>query len=255
MTAPNDLASLFANPPAGPSLNWRFRQGKILAWDPATLENTVAVGGSTLTDLPVLGVAETATLAVGDVVAVAVIGDEQSHTRTFCIVGQMVIPNTAAAFSALSFLSSRTFTASVAANQNTTSGSYGDLTTVGPTVPNVPIGPSSRCLVTISAGIQITINVPAGVQVNGGDMSFQILDAGGNEVMAPASIPAARIGLVTSATVGLTIDDFVSVSQQYVITSAQGLTPGLHTFRAKYRSDDATLGAIFGNRTITVVAL
>lgn len=245
-------ADLILPNPGPAALPVSYRQGVIIEWNPATCENKVQVGGSggpIFENLPVLGVAETATYEPGDVVGLHNLG------WTLAIIGQLVMPGTPQALDALSFLSKRTFTNTVATNQNTTSASYVDLATVGPTVPNVLIGPSSRCLVIISAGIQITINVPAGVQVNGGDMSFQVLNAGGTEVVAPNSIPSARIGLVTSATVGLTIDDYVSASQQYVLTSANGLTPGAHTFIAKYRADDNTLGATFGQRAITVIPL
>ena len=45
-----------------------FRMGTLASWNSTTGENTVTVGGSTLTDLPVLQTTALPTLTEGDVV-------------------------------------------------------------------------------------------------------------------------------------------------------------------------------------------
>src|SRR5690349_6190412 len=97
-----DLASLFDDPPAGPSQPMAYRQGIIQTFNQNTLENTVLVGDSILTNLPVLGVAEAASYVPNTVVGIHCVGSSWS------IVGRFAIPNTADATNAISLLSNHT---------------------------------------------------------------------------------------------------------------------------------------------------
>ena len=144
VTRPDDLTSLFTAQPAQPAPTIRYRQGIILNWDPVTLENTVMVGGTLLTDLPVLGAAEAASYHEGTVVGLAVI------ESTWAIIGRFVIPNTADAEDAITQVGQRAQTATVTTQETTTSAPYVDLATPGPSV-TTRIAASGKAFVTVSA--------------------------------------------------------------------------------------------------------
>ncbi|HEY3484350.1 MAG TPA: hypothetical protein VGK49_03150, partial [Ilumatobacteraceae bacterium] len=91
----DDLVPLLAQSP-GPAVG--FRQGVIVTWDQETAENTVLVGRSIMTNLPILNTSEAAILAEGDVVGILVAG------ATWGILGRFTIPGTPEAVSALSSL-------------------------------------------------------------------------------------------------------------------------------------------------------
>jgi hypothetical protein len=82
------LADLFGPGPAPAAQPVAFRQGLLLSINAVTLANTVQVGGTVLTNLPLLG-GEASLLAAGDVVGVAVVGGD---AKTFYIIGQIVKP-------------------------------------------------------------------------------------------------------------------------------------------------------------------
>lgn len=119
----------------------------------------------------------------------------------------------------------------VATGQGTTSTSFTDLTTVGPSV-NVVTG--ANALVFLTA--QMT-NSGAG---NSAWMSF--------EVSGASSIGAsdARAVVITSHANG-------NPYRMTAVVMLNTLTPGTNTFQAKYRCGAGT--ATFSNRTIQVMAL
>jgi hypothetical protein len=90
--APDDLSALFAGAPAAPSQAMRYRQGILKSWDPVTAANTVLVGATLLSDLPILNSSDVLLLQVDDPVAVVVIGAEDSGARTHAILGRLTIP-------------------------------------------------------------------------------------------------------------------------------------------------------------------
>jgi hypothetical protein len=108
------------------------------------------VGGAVLPNLPVLGVAEAASFAPGAAVGLAVV------ESTWAIIGRFVRPGTQEATDAITQLSQRAFTATVLTLESTSSTSFTDLATVGPTVPNVRIPASGKARVTISAQFSAT---------------------------------------------------------------------------------------------------
>jgi hypothetical protein len=229
----DDLTPLFGDDPAEPGRGMTYRQGTILTWDPATLENTVQVGGGLLTDLPILGLGEAASYAVGDVVGIMAVGS------TWAIIGQLVIPGSAQAESAISLLSSNTYSASTAAFETRTSASWGDLSTVGPVVTDVRIGPSGRCLVWITSTL--------GLLVTGGgaEMAYEI---SGATTVGTGDTPPSLALYNDSAGISAAMSRLVL---------QEGLNTGLHTFTAKYSAPDLGGGgsARFGGRNLTVVAL
>lgn len=230
------LVSLFNAPLAPPSQDMRFRQGVVESWNPLTAENTVQVGGTVLTDLPVLNTSEALTLRPGDVVAVAVIGD--TGARTYAIMGRLTIPNTPSAASALNAFSSRVQTNTVTASESTTSVVYTDLTTPGPTVTDVPVT-TGRAIVFCAADMQPTAS----------ENAYMNVAVSGATSIAPNSAqldPQAYI-------VGWGAADQVPVSASRPIL-VTGLNVGYHTFQAKYRTGTGNLVTI-RNRSLIVFAL
>jgi microcystin-dependent protein len=92
-----DLASLFSDPPEQPSQDVRYRQGVIITIDQDTLENTVNVGGTILTNLTVLSTGDARLLLPGAVVGVLAVG---TSTKSMFITGRIIIPNSPEAESA-----------------------------------------------------------------------------------------------------------------------------------------------------------
>jgi len=227
----DDLTDLFTAQPTGPATPIMYRQGIIQTWNPTTLQNTVRVGQTTLTDLPVLGVAEAASYREGTTVGLAIINS------TWAIIGRFVIPNTDDAQDAITQISQRAQTATILTQESTDSSTFVDLATVGPQVLNVRIPASGKVEVVISA--QFTAHDPdpvsvgsVGVQVSGSttiapDSKQSLLFLAPN----PAGIQASRSVLFTGLPVG-----------------------GNCHFKLMYRADGSTL-MDFAFRDIIVRAL
>lgn len=78
----DDTSTLFRRGPAGA----RFRQGTIVAWDPATGANTIDIGGSLITDVPILNTGEAIALRAGHVVGLL------GQNRSWFILGRITPP-------------------------------------------------------------------------------------------------------------------------------------------------------------------
>ena len=232
MSTQDDLAALFLPPPAGAGTPMTYRQGVVVAWNPETAENTIRVGGTDLTDIPILGLGQGTTLRVGDVVGLMLVGS------SWAIMGQLVIPGTTQAARAISVPSANTYSASTAAFETRDTSTWGDLATVGPIVDDVQIGPSGRCLVYITSTIVMLVTA------GGGEMAYEI---SGATTVGTGDTPPA-LSYYGPAGSGPT-------STRLVLQ--EGLTPGIHTFTAKYSAPDFSAGgsARFGGRNLTVVAL
>lgn len=123
-------------------------------------------------------------------------------------------------------------TATVESDQTTTSTSYTDLSTPGPSV-TVNIGASGTALVSIGCGMYTAAAVKQAV-----------VDISGATTRAAASAPNA-IALR---------HDVATFSQKQSLTYLEtGLNRGSTTFTLKYRTNSGT--ANFFDRTITVVPL
>lgn len=83
MSGTDDLAPLFDKSEPGV----RFRQGTILAWNPATGENTIDVAGGQLTNVPVLNTSEAIALKAGHVVGLL------GQGMAWFIIGRITPPN------------------------------------------------------------------------------------------------------------------------------------------------------------------
>jgi len=136
-----------------------------------------------------------------------------------------------------SFVASSSYAATVGANgsvvatsQGTTSTTYTNLATAGPSA-SVIIGPSGNAIVTISALIS---NNTAGA---GGYMSFTASGVASSDSLSISSSSGslANVGYQQGSTFWVT-----------------GLTPGINTFTAQYKRNLAGT-ATFANRHITVI--
>ncbi len=220
------------------------RKGTVLAWDPLTAHNTVEVDGNLFEDLPILNTTEAAILQPGDVVGILAFGQAAS---SWWIVGRITVPGTPPAVSALTALGIRA--ANVSAVEGTTSSSYTDLTTVGPTLTDIPIGRSGRCLVFLSAYLQESSAPPA----RGGAMSFAVTGA----TTLPASFERElSIGHTDDGVIASGFSSNNLMIKSTAVIPVSGLQMGLNTFTAKYRQlGNVGVTVEFYNRTIIVFPL
>ena len=237
-----DIASLFSARPSKPSQDVRFRQGTIVSWDNLTLENVIDVGGTELSDLPVLGLAEVATYEAGDVVGILVIGNED-HGKTYAVIGQITAPDTPAALSALSFLAAFIQTDEVSTLETTNSTSATDLATVGPEV-TVRIGPSGLAIVFVSAEMFISTSTNGTVR----------------RALSGYTISGATTRAFTTVLVGAKHQESAAcalcqVGRYTAVDLCSGLTAGNNTFKMQYLCSNAADQVGFGSRQIIVFPL
>lgn len=215
--------------PAGPGQPMEYRQGTIKAWNPVTLENTVLVNKTEVYNLPVLGVAEAASFRADITVGLMCVGS------SWAILGRYVVPNTADAEDAITLVAQRRETSTVATSESTSSATFVDLTTVGPSVTLI-VPASGMIDVTLSA--QMEGLAPAmGVQVSG----------------------ATSIAATTTRSLVFALDTGDSTDELGLNASKlvpfEGLPPGESvTFTAKYRSTGLHT-AVFADRSISAQAL
>jgi hypothetical protein len=136
--------------------------------------------------------------------------------------------------------------------EGTTSTSFVDLATVGPSV-EVPVRSSGRILVQLFTQVQWPASTPATSKVEGGYASF--VGSGANTI----SLADAVAKLLPMHVWSWAISGGGTFSDTSTMMSASGavftgLTPGDTTFTAKYRSAAGNT-CEFGRRTIVVTAL
>ncbi|WP_371409729.1 hypothetical protein OG423_14080 [Micromonospora zamorensis] len=223
----DDLTPVLA---AQPAAGAGYRQGIVREWNPNTAENVVEVGGALITNMPVLNTNEVLLLAPGDVVGILTAGP------SWCILGRLTVPGTPAAATALNAI--RTKSVTVGTYETRTSAIWGDLTTPGPVVTDVVVGPSGRCLVFISS--TITLLTTSG----GGEMAYAITGA----TSVPTGDDPPALAWYGPAGSGPTMTRLVL---------QEGLNSGSHTFTAKYSAVDLGVGGSvrFGDRNLTVIPL
>lgn len=215
-----------------------FRQGKVVAWNRITAENTVDVGGAQLSDVPILNTTEASQLAAGDTVALLTFGS------TWWILGRVTIPGTPQAASALAAVFSR-----ITAARDDTSGTrndedFGDLTgsSVGPSV-TVQISDSGRALVFWSVDV-------------GQSVEWRSRVTGGTSVAVSGATTLAASGAysfgpnVTSLEVELA--GGLQGAMMHLFT---GLNPGSNTFTLKYRTIGEPGDVSFADREIAVLPM
>lgn len=231
--ASDDLAPVLA-PQPGPGVG--YRQGIIREWNPATAENVVDVAGTLLTNLPILNTNEALLLAPDDVVGILTAGP------SWCILGRLTIPGTAAAASALSMVSSGIAAGVVNTAQTTTSQTYTDLATAGPSA-TATIRASGKCLVIVSGQIGYNIVGTRG----GGAISYTA--SGANTLSTGSDRSVNHFMDIANAPTTLRKDQFGATFYH------SGLTPGSTTFAMKYRSQQTGVTVEFADRVIVVIPL
>lgn len=236
----DDLGDLWDTAPTGPALPVHHRQGKIIAFNQVTGANTVLIGKTQVSNLPMYGVAEAATLTAGAKVGILSTG------RQMYIAGRIVEPNSAGYTDAVNRLSSATLSQSVAAGESTTNTTYTDLATVGP-VLQATVKSSGRLIVLISASI-LALADQTGVR--GGSMGVEVRDSANNVLYLPASLPELTHSYSDNAT--HTLGDIVASTRVILL---EGLTPDTYTLIAKYQAGASGNTAQFANRNLTTIAL
>lgn len=110
-------------------------------------------------------------------------------------------------------------------------GTYGDLATPGPTVSNVTIGPSGRCVVFLSTGITVE-------NLRQGYASFNITGA----TFVPPDDSHSVFAISAN----------ISSGGAFLM---EGLNPGVHSFQAKYKgpTPGSNAQAIFYDRHLIVM--
>lgn len=199
--------------------NLGMRQGTVRSWDSSTGTNTVEVGGTVLEDLPVLASTGTVLLAEGDVVGLL------RYKSTYFVLGRIGVPGEGA-------LAIRAD--SVAAEEGTKSDSWTDLATVGPTLFDVYIGSTRRCLVYVSAETS---------WADGGGCAASFHVSGESDI-APEGVQSAYAGGKSAGS--------ISAAAFMVLTAGDGLHEGLNNFRMKFKRYVAEGTATFRNRRIVV---
>jgi hypothetical protein len=237
MTYPtHDLTPLFAAPPAG---GVGYRQGIVRAWNPATAENTVDVDGALVDNLSILNTNNDALqLAAGDVVGILTTGAAAS---SWAILGRLTIPGTPAAESLLSQVSSGIDAAVITTQQTTTSTTYTDLATVGPSA-TVTIRPTGKALVVVSSQMAFA---EVSTQETGAAVSFVASGANSIGTSSQRSVNSWLSVGGPPASIGRT--------DQYGATFyLSGLNTGETTFTLKYKTQMTGKTAYFADRVIVV---
>lgn len=215
-------------PPSGNS-DTGFEIGQIVSWDEASGVNTITVRGTTMNNLKCIQSGIGVLYQPGDTIAVF-----RFQTNYF-VWGKIAAPGAGSA-SQIRVASDPTLVLSHS------SLTYADLAgSVGPTLTNVYIGSSRRCLVLVSAAIY-------GNQTYG----FAGFQVSGDSIIAPGG--STRFAMAGTSAGGVTQVGAVSTAQ-VLLTAADGLNQGFHTFQMKYAitKTGTGSGADFGIRTLTVI--
>lgn len=248
----DDLTDVLVAQPTGPAQPtgsaqpMTYGQGVIVTFNSITLENTVLVAGATLTNLPMLGVAEAATLEPKAVVGLMQVG------TTWAIIGRIVTPGTNDAKLAVSLASAFTSTVSVAGGGSRTIDSFGDLQTgsplTGPTV-DIVVGPSRRVELTMSCTVSLELPYTASLDQALGGIGIEITGAtirAASETQMTTAL-SYTASTPTAGSLGLELP----MSKTLVV---ENLAPGATRFSAQYISDGVT-PAFFRDRLLTVKRL
>lgn len=214
-----DLVPLLLAADAGGEIG--FRQGTVVAWDSTSGANTINVGGTDLTNLPVLA-ASAITLAPGDVVGVL-------RTRSSWMILGAITTNS---------LRIRTATYSGATESITADSTWRNAPTPGPSLTTY-IGNSRQCIVFTAMAYNAKGSLPGcGVAVSGAS------------TIAPSDVSATAAGVTGSTAFTL----LGAASGFQVLTAADGLNAGSNTFTMKYKASQDTGGShLFWNRRLVVI--
>lgn len=222
------LTQALASPSGPEDSGWHT--GIIRNWDESSGVNVVEVNGVQLFNLKSVQSGIGVRYDVGDNVMIL-----RKQTQ-YIVMGKITLPGAGAP--------DQIRYGEVATLQSTASTTFTDLATVGPVINNVVIG-SSRRFLLITNGY-LTCGGTASNAFIGGEMTVNITGASTIPVVATAR--ASWLAQTTPNTGGAT-----QVCRTFVMTSANGVNAGSHTFSAQYRSFFASPTCSFGDRAITVI--
>jgi hypothetical protein len=219
-----------------------WRKGEIISFNQSTGANVIDVGGTRVTDLPILGVAEAATYVAGATVGILVI--DSGGSQSWFIIGRIVRPNTGDYIDSVNRLSNSFYSSQVDTGGDTSSTTFGDLSTYGPVV--VPVVKSSGRLLVMVSSVIIANDTDV---ANGGLMTVQISDSTGAVVYGTGTLP--NVGYYYSDNAVHALGDSQEATRAFLVS---GLNPDTYTVLAKYRAQGASL-TTFSFRNITCIAL
>lgn len=217
-----------------------FHSGQVLAWDPEAGTNTILVLGTPMQDLQIVS-SGSVSVGVGDTVAI------WRYKSTYFVMGRIAPVDQALTVRAA---------ADAATGFTTSTTVFTDLSSgAGPTLDDVYIGPSQRCLVFLSCGATATDEGYASAH-------FQVTGA---STISPPTGPSnwsegAFVGNDVAGAGANTAEVAGSATRVFLLTAADGLNTGLNTFTVKYIGLDKDGGAtnndcFFFHRVITVFPL
>ena len=156
--------------------------------------------------------------------------------------------NTADELVSITTLAFGTTTSVVATRESTTSGSYTNLATLGPSL-TVEIGSSGRCIVIVSCYIELTVPSGSAVQTSAAFMSYSV-----DGPTPYAALDARAAGLLFKYDIvpgpeDTSYSSYMGASRVSMLT---GLTPGTYTFNAKYNSVNGH-AVYFSDRVLVVL--
>lgn len=218
-----------------------WRKGTIVSYDQATGANVVEVAGTNITNVPILGVAEAATYVPG--ASVGILVADSGGSQSWFIIGRIVRPSTADYTDAVNRLANSFYVDQVDTGSDTTSTTFGDLTTFGPRTN--PIVKSSQKLLILASTVIIANDTDV---ANGGLMSVEIKDATGSTVYGAGTLP--NVGFYYSDNATHAIGDSFEATRAFMVS----LSPAQYQVTAKYRSSGTSL-TTFSFRNLTCVAL
>lgn len=210
-----------------------YHQGIVEAWDSATGTNVINVGGTPLSNLDVLATSDSVFLAPGDPVLIL------KFRSNLCIMGRIAPAGSGA-------LGIRAIS-NAATSFVTTVGSYGDLDSgPGPTLSNVYIGSSRRCLVILTTAIYAATD-------NDGAAHFEV--SGASAISPPTGPSAFSEGAFIGTFSGGAAAEGC-VTKTFLLTSTEGLNSGFNSFTMKYMARNVGVDdTFFSDRVITVLPL
>lgn len=242
-------------------------QGVLKSWDPDTFENVVDYNGTELRNLPVRSAVEALTFKPGQTVNLK-IWSPSGGSAVVQIDGQTIVPGAGAAEQAIAWMTTtlaealaaqifadRISFGSVPSFQSTTSQTYTDLSTVGPTIDDIQVSDAGVMIVMVSAQADATIDTSTGQLNEFTYMSYDIDDADGVTVRAANDADALVGGFSADPSSGsIAAGVFANATK---VVPETGLSAGEYSITAKYKVLE-TLGgspsATFGDRTLTVIA-
>lgn len=236
----------------------RYAIGILEEWDSATFANAVRYRGAVLRNLAVINRVEALSFTVGQ--QVALIGHSGTGPITsFAILGSYLQPGGTAAGEAIQFLQStvakeisveifaeRIFSDVVPDLEITSSTSYTDLATPGPSV-TADITSTGLAVVMIGSFAAATKSSAIGAPIL--QYALMAYEISGATTRSPVDLESHATGAGFSAAESVNVRNGSSK-----VSVVNGLNAGANTFTAKYRAANNFNDVGFADRTLVVIA-